>query len=48
MRQFDYIKVVGEMSEKDLNRYGREGWELITHTVVYHREIYIFKKELKL
>lgn len=44
MKTFEY-KVIGSIfiEKEDLNKLGKEGWELVT---IYHGDFY-FKKEIK-
>ena len=41
MYRFEYLSVHKNLTEKELNRIGENGWEL----VVYENSYYIFKRK---
>lgn len=50
MDRFDYHTEQTILSDKDLNKLGKDGWELVSHTAVIYagelRQYYIFKRKL--
>lgn len=48
MKKFEYKKITVKLTETDLNKMGREGWELVTHTSVMSgtglKQCFIFKR----
>ena len=52
MCKWGYRTFNRSLSEYELNEYGKEGWELISHTAICSvlREViqyYVFKREIK-
>lgn len=45
MKTFQYLNFV-EMSEATMNRYGADGWELVSVYVKNYHTHYVFKKEI--
>lgn len=52
MKKFEYLTIKKYLDQKELNKFGLQGWELITHEAIYvsktHelKQNYIFKREL--
>lgn len=51
MRRFEYKSFNYKLSEFELNRFGNEGWELVSHTAVINKDdeliqYYVFKRQL--
>lgn len=50
MRKYEYYSVNETLTDFDLNRLGRIGWELVAHSAVasngYFAQYYVFKRPL--
>ena len=50
MKKFEYKSFMNALTDKDLNKQGQEGWELVSHTAVsgggHAVQYYIFKREI--
>jgi len=49
MKKYEYLSYNKSLPDKDLNRLGAEGWELISHTAIADQgkmcQYYVFKRE---
>ncbi len=56
MKKWEYKTSQSKLTDTELNRLGKEGWELVSHTAVVashflgasdFKQYYVFKRELK-
>ncbi len=52
MKKWEYLLIsMDDYSLNDINALGKQGWELITHSMIVHKNVVkhqvIFKREIK-